>query len=419
MDVVALPLLHDLADDGRPLVVRAAEHEADLADAISTFRKGLPPPPSTEPFVRESYYRPPGSARSFYRRLSGEDARAEGAHHGVVAIKGMEPLSPTFQEGLLRLTGPGHTPHSVAEHFVVEEGKVPGCLTLDEAVTEAQRALELQRAHVAAYGELARIPLPLLVFQHTEDTKNRVLGQLAGILPDATARLARARADDGLGVYVYYYPSAPLRVTHVEYLLRGRSFGQRTLELLSICDPEVTVRRWVTTFVRMLYLGYVPGSLASLHTGLCCQPQNACVDGGFVDLDSVTPLPALRHDSDVTAALAYSYEEMVRTVSRLLIGGVEDARLEQDRVRLDRHHVSHYVLRLLRDSLQSEARPGLEMDPRIIRYLEPPPSADELIARLSGYFESPPRDVDSGWDQFGRLGRAWIDDAQGNNPGYG
>jgi hypothetical protein len=419
VDWVVLALFRDLADESQPLVVRAAENEPMLDDAMSTFRRGLPAPPTTEAFVLESYYRPPGSARSFYQRLAGERPRTDGRHRGVVAIKGMEPLSPTFRKGLLRLTAPGHTPHTVAEHFVVQEGKVPACLTLDEAVTEAQRALELQRAHVAAYGQLARIPLPLFVFRHTDDTVTRVSGQLAAILSDTAGRLTSARASDGLGVYLYYYPSAPLRVTHLEYLLRGRPFGQRTLALLSICDPDVTIRRWVRVFVRMLYLGYLPGSLASLHTGLCCQPQNACVDGGFVDVDSVTPLSALRSDTDVTAALAYSVEEMVRTEDGLLTSGVEDPRLRQDRVRVDRHHVSDYVFRLIRQSVQSEARPGLEMDPRVMEYLEPAHSADELVTRLAAYFDSPRRGLSSGWDEFGHHSAAWIDDAQGDNPGYG
>ena len=418
---VGLDVLLDFRRELPTLLAVVEQGESLLHDVARALVIGLPVPPSTEAFVSGPFQRPPGSSRSFYQRLaaSSEQPDAGGPVQGVIAIKGMEPLSPGFDAALQNLTKPCYTPHNIAEHFVFEEGKVPACLTLDEAVVEAERAAALQRAHFDAYGQPARVPLPLFVFRHTDDTARRVAGRLRALLSDAATDAVTARTAKGLGVYVYYYPAAPVRVTHVEHLLRGRSFPKRTLALLTMCEPDVTIRGWVTTVARMLYLGYLPGTLASLHTGLCCQPQNACLDGGFVDLDSVTPFSALRDDAAVQAALQLCVEELTRTVSRLLTGGLDDPRSENDRVRVDRHLLSEYVLCLLRQALEAERRPGLELDSRVHDYVEPASSLESLVPRLATYFSTPSRDTTQAWQDFDQSGRAWIDGAHGGHPGYG
>jgi hypothetical protein len=409
--------VRDLVQELPELLAVIEEAEPGLAEAARTLMLGLPVPSSMEAFVQEPYYRPPGSSRSFYRRLTTSDEAGRG--QAVIAVKGMEPLSPSFVAALRTLSKPCYTPYTIAEHFVMEERKVPACLTLDEAVTEAERAAEVQRAHLAAYGHLARVPLPLFVFRHTKLTVERVTRELHGLLSDAGQAAIAASMTSGLGVYVYFYPAAPVRVTHVEHLLRGRSFANRTLRLLALCDPDVTVHRWVATVVRMLYLGYLPGSLASLHSGLCCQPQNACLDGGFVDLESVTPFTALRSNSAVQAAVQLVVEELTRTVSRFLTGGLDDPRLDDDRVRVDRHALDQYVTSLLRDAVETECRPGLEMDRRVLEHLEPAQSLESVVARLSTYFSTPSPDAAQAWQDFEGFGPAWIDGARGSHPGYG
>ena len=413
---VEVKLVRDFVQELPELLAVVEEAEPGLAEAVRTLTLGLPVPPSMEPFAQEPYYRPPGSSRSFYRRLTRSDEAGRG--QAVIAVKGMEPLSPIFDAALQTLAKPCYTPYTVAEHFVMEERKVPACLTLDEAVTEAERSAEVQSAHLASYGHLARVPLPLFVFRHTDLTVERVTRALRGVLSDASQAAVAGSMARGLGVYVYFYPAAPVRVTHVEHLLRGRSFAGRTLSLLALCDPDLTVRRWVATAVRMLYLGYLPGSLASLHTGLCCQPQNACLDGGFVDLDSVTPFTALRDDAAVQAAVQLVVEELTRTVSRFLTGGLEDPRSDDDRVRVDRYVLDQYVTSLLREAVETERRPGLDMDQRVLEHLTPAQSVESVVARLSTYFTTP-TPAAAQWQDFEQFGQAWIDGARGSHPGYG
>jgi hypothetical protein len=73
----------------------------------------------------------------------------------------------------------------------------------------------------------------------------------------------------------------------------------------------------------------LPGALPSFRTGICCQPQNACIDGGFVDLGSLTPLSTLRDDTAVYAALQFSTESLLNTIRALVAGSTDPTRPEK------------------------------------------------------------------------------------------
>jgi len=416
VETIHLPIVWDLTVDYPKLLGVLDEIHPWLRAAVRELRERLPVPPSTEAFVVGPYHRPPGSARSFYRA---EDDDAGPDSGPVIAVKGMEPLSQNFRSGLQDLDRACYSPFTIAEHFVFEERKVPGCLTLAEATAEARRAAELQSAHLAAYGTLARVPLPLLVFRHSDDTKQDVADLLGELLSDAARAAVAAQMTSGLGVYVYVYPATPLRVTHLDYLFRGQSFQKRSLALLTVCDPDAMARRWVSAVVRMLYLGYLPGTLASLHSGICCQPQNACLNGGFVDLDSVTSFSDLRDDTAVYAALQFSMDELVRTVRYLVAGAADPVRPEETRVRVDLHHLREYVLALVREAIGAEGRPDTQLDPRVVEFFDPARSFERLAQRLSSYYSPPSRASAQAWHEFETVGRAWIDRASGADPGYG
>ena len=87
------------------------------------------------------------------------------ANSDVVVIKGSEPLLPDFERYLdwMRFKGFGAWPRPMMEHFPLFEGKTPGTVSLDEARKEAELALDVQAAHLRHYGELVRLPVPLLV----------------------------------------------------------------------------------------------------------------------------------------------------------------------------------------------------------------------------------------------------------------
>jgi hypothetical protein len=315
----------------------------------------------------------------------------DGAASGraVLAWKGLEPCVFDFAALLAHLRRPSYSAHDMAEHLAIEEGKVPGCATLAECVREAERAAAVQSAHVVAYGTLARLPVPLFVYRHGEETAARVRDLLRGHLSAAVFESVRPRVEAGLGAYVYAYPSPPMRVRDLDFALHGAPFAERAAALSSLCDPEAAIGRWVATLARMLNLGFLPATLASIHTGVCCQPQNACLDGGFVDLDSVAPISDVKDDTALSAALQLTFESVLKTVRTLLVGA-SDPRKELTENRVDLHELRQHLLARLSRALGTETRPSLALDPRVARYVTPAADAGELLQRLAAYHGSEP-----------------------------
>jgi hypothetical protein len=191
----------------------------------------------------------------------------------------------------------------------------------------------------------------------------------------------------GLAVLVYAYPGLPIRVRDLDYTDRGRDLRQRLLTLIrDLGDPAAVIEGWVTLFARLLHLGFVPGTLAALHTGLPCQLQNACLDGGMVDMDAVTPIAEL-DDTALQAALQLSTDALIDTVRALLIGACDPARGEGGPVRVDTHQIGAFVLAAVRRAL---AREGASAD-RVVQFYEPADSLAELFERLGTYFSPPSR----------------------------
>jgi hypothetical protein len=391
-----------LADQAIPRTKSASVHnllDSDLrcaldataswvSPAIDTLAAGLPLPRSVAPFVDRPFFRPPGSNRCFYYCPSTIDGPNTGP--GVLAIKGLEPCTEDFDALVRDLDRACYTQHNIAEHFVFVEHKIPACLGLQEALREANRATAVQRAHLRVYGELARLPLPLLALHHTDEIIERAREALRNVLQTAAFLAIEPTLNEGLATYVYYYPSPAIRACDIDYRLQGLGFRERLLALIGhVGDPERIVRHWVRGFVRMLYLGYLPGSLASLRSGICCQPQNACIDGGFVDLGSVTPLPELRSESAVPAALQFCLEALLDTVRTLIAGASDPTRVESLEIRIDLHYIRQYLFALIEEAIETEARPQLALDRRIQSYLTSPRTLACLVTRLGTYYSRP------------------------------
>ena len=365
----------------------------------------VPLPPTARTFVEKPAYRPPGSFRCFYVSPTWLGGGAPAGD--VIAIKGMEPATGDFETALEGLRRPCYSPHSISEHLVFEEHKVPGSVTISEAQREAERAATIQSEHWRHFGELARLPMPLFVFRHALDTKERVLAALERELSEPAFHRASRSLADGLGVYVYRYPAPPVRVRDLESMLAGLDFRQRMFALLTICDPELLIRRWTTTFVRILYLGHLPATLASLRTGACCQPQNACLDGGFVDLDSLTPFSALPDDRAIYAALQISLDRLVETVHALLAESDPSAKSVEPH-RVDRRFVEQHVLTLINEAFATQARSTLTLDPHVRSYFNSQLSFEGLVNALAAYSPPVDREFEKGVRGFGEFGFALL-----------
>ena len=71
---------------------------------------------------------------------------------------------------------------------------------------------------------------------------------------------------------------------------------------------------------------------------------------------------------------------------------------------MDLHYFNQYVLALLGRTIETEARPGLELDTRIRGYFSSPRNFEELVGRLSSYY-SPPSRFDAVNSEFSELGQ--------------
>ena len=381
-----LRLVRCFSNDG-DVLARLGAAEPRLRRALEGYLDALPMPPTVAAFTSGPFCRPPTSSRCFYFFPGAVDDLGAGTGGGAIAFKGLEPCAPDFSDLLADFRRAGPSPHDIAEHFVHEERKVPGCLTLEDALFEAERSSSYQAAHLAAYGEPARAPVPLFVFRHADEVVALTSEALRHHLSAPAFRVVEKELGRGLGAYVYYYPSLPIRVRDVDFLLQGFAFRERLLAILGdVCDADEVVDRWVRGVVRMLYCGFIPGSLASLRSGMCCQPQNTCIDGGFLDLDSLTRFDELVDDTAVLAALQFSVDSLIDSVRTLVAGRVDPTRDEGSAVRIDLHHFREYVLALLRAAVESEARPGLQLDARVSTYLMPVREFGALIDRLSTYY---------------------------------
>src|SRR5262249_57924643 len=83
------------------------------------------------------------------------------------------------------------------------EGKVPGCVTLAEALADARAALAVQRAHVARHGAPARLPFPLVVARWPDPVAERALAALRPRLRRRAREVVEPAVRASLPVYVY------------------------------------------------------------------------------------------------------------------------------------------------------------------------------------------------------------------------
>ena len=327
------------ARDAPELLAKPAESEP-LVPALAELMRGQVPVMRQWQFGDVGpYVRPDRHVRAMYldlQRLDG--ARTAG---GCIAIKGGEALCENFEQIVERLGAmwniyawvlgtstrqlmidPGML--SAIERFPVVEGKPPGVHPHWDAEEEALCALELQRAHLARYGALARTPIPLAVARWSPAVADRIMGILEPKLSPKAKRTVRTELDAGLGVYVYYYPCVPLRVAHIQApdATDAATHARRMTALRELCDPAETVDRWIDLTARVLALGYVATDPANLNRGYCVQPQNLVLDGGFVDVNSIRAIDTFMAEGEFRFQLHRTIQALATSLTWFVAGSV-------------------------------------------------------------------------------------------------
>lgn len=367
-------VVRDIATTDPQLLAALAVHQPGIEGVRAELAGGLTVPShirATNP--ARGFVRLPEGHRTVYRT----DALPGDA---VIGIKGAEPALDDFGELLhwmrwSTFRAPPQYAHMTAiDHFPLVEHKVPGCVTVDEATREFDTAAALQRAHLDRFGELARLPFPLVVHELPAELATEVADLVGLVATPAATKRAAALIARGLAVLVYQYPAVPHRAGVVGRRRAGESEAAR-LARVSRLDPERTIRRWSQLFARLLLLSYLPYTFQNERLGALFDPGNATIDGGFVDVDSAVPITDLGDDPGaIHDAVAGSLLGLVRTVAVLLpqFDHAETADLVLRR----------YVTRLVEDALEEDATPDQPLHPSVKAFLSGS-TFDEVVALLS------------------------------------
>lgn len=146
----------------------------------------------------------------------------------------------------------------------------------------------------------------------------------------------------------------------------ARSFQARYDALGKRRDPKQVVDDWVRLFARMLGLGYLPCNLANIGVGQCVDPNNAILDGGFADLDSLQCIADIPDNARFYEAFAYSLASLAGVIQGFLVGST----------RLQFHSSMdplsslpiHVVCVKLGRMIEEEQANGAKFDPRILGF---------------------------------------------------
>jgi hypothetical protein len=286
--------------------------------------------------------RPDRHVRAFYLDLP----KLAPGLPGSIAIKGSEVWADNFETLVerLRLTwsiftwslgGPErHILEDVCmmdqlERFPVAEGKPPNVHPLSDALEEAEVSSAYQLAHLERYGEFAHVPLPLLACKWPDELRDRVYAQLAPWLSRKTKQIVENQLQGGMGTFVYWYPTIPIRVMHLQIpdastAASGTSYVDRVRQLEQAVNGaeglERAVSGWLRTATRMLALGWLPTDPASLGRGNCLMPQNLVLDGGIVDLDSLREIHTIATAGELQFAIQKSCRVLAQAIAWFFVG---------------------------------------------------------------------------------------------------
>jgi len=370
----------DVARESPALLRAAATALPALESRLGQLRTLIPCADSISPFDAvfdgREFVRPYRHMRAFYERSAG----------GVMAYKGTEPFAADLTAHLAALSqfrvdypGRGKSLFSAAEHFALVEQKVALALSLDEALEDARTACLLQSAHLERFGELARIPTPLLVAAWPDETLASHLAALRPLVSERAARIVETFTRNGLAAIVYFYPEVPIRVAHLSSELAPASDGPWLARLAARTNPAQTVDRWIDLVARMLALGFLPGRIEHIGIGHCLEMQNAVIDGGFVDVGSVVRMEQVASDRLFQETLLAAVADLAKTIRHFILGPVADAEAEYRNPSLVMLQTLHRVLPALRERVLHYG----PADPRVARFLEQPPVFDALARELT------------------------------------
>ena len=354
--------IFDLALESREVLDTLVDRTPEVRHALDDLRRSIPLPRTAVPGIDGRLFRLPNHNRSFCYSVVHPRV---GANSPVLVIKGAEPLLrdfPLMIDWMLQAPLRKST-RVMADHFPLAEGKIPGALSLKEALGEARIALDVQQRHLRYYGELARIPVPMFVYLLSDEDQDACITLLRKKLSQSAFERIGPLVREGLAIYIYYYPSPPVRANYLSEL-RTPQFKQF---VEPAADEGLTILHWTRLLIRLLYLGYLPYSVRNEGLGACMDFGNAALDGGFCDPDSIIPIDTKVDDELFCESVVQTLRIFQSTAERLLV--MSSARSLYPGA--ESFACWQYLSRVLNDAVVSECRPGLSLDRRFLKLMYP------------------------------------------------
>lgn len=384
MEASAIDQPFDIERDA-PHVLRALERtRPDIVTRLERVRRELPSGVDcgtrvslSEGTARHSeWFRFPRQYRSFAVPLDVD--RASPFDVDVLVFKGMELLLADFPRYLQWMAGAQfrRSELPIALHLPFMLRMPPGAMPVDEAQREQELAAELQSRHLEAYGALAHTPVPLLVQPIDSSGVRRYLARLEEVLPSQAFERIDARCRAGLAISISYYPSAPIRLNS---LLAPVPDAIASYSARVLADPDALVNRWIELLARLLLLEFMPFVPWNAGWGACMDAGNACLDGGFTDLVTLTRFETITDDRLFAASVAMTLEMFANTVATLCRRFAPPFSAFADNPRTPTH-VLPYVTRRLEQALHEQRR-NLSPDPRLLAAISPS-SIRDLVKNL-------------------------------------
>lgn len=364
----SIDIIWSAHQDATSIFQELKNQQPRIQNELFNLRQEIPASRSCATFKSGQYLRPYGHFRAFYRQIS---------QKSVLGFKGCDIFAEDIPQKLTELRKfRSQSANSMLQSLIQVEEKVPMAMTLPETLQEAQKAAEFQTTYLKRYGELARMPVPLLVCRWRSPQIAKFKMNLITVLtPHEKDRVHRI-ANKGLGALVYFYPALPIRVRHLAQLAhrceRENSIDRfhRQKKMASVFGnwptPRETISRWITLTARILALGYSPYRISHPHNGHCIQEQNAVIDGGFADVDSLQPLDKIKDDIMFYNACMMTKEYLSLTINRFL-NGYEKYDSDSPPILLSKSQlaVARRLRREITQQLRIEERNGYTIDARL------------------------------------------------------
>ena len=136
---------------------------------------------------------------------------------------------------------------------------------------------------------------------------------------------------------------------------------------------------WLQLAARLFWLGLFPATPLSYRLGTIFDPNNTCLDGGACDIGSIHPMRQSPNDGFFTRSVLMTIGGLRVLIARAF--GVPMAELAQTpEQEVAAFYLGDFVRRSLVQALETEARDGLTLDPRVLDLFAGGKSLREVMA---------------------------------------